>query len=467
MYLSKPCSILLASLYFLTTAASAQEPANNAADVVQKAISTNPEVQASWRTFRAAEYDIDFARGGYLPTADVVAGYGKQWRNYDEPREFSGAAAEISVVQMLYDGFKTSSDVKRFENAQLVRYFELLAQLEDTALSSVRAYQDVIRYRELVRLAEENLASHLEVYEQLEVSARAGVARRADLEQASGRVSLAESNLMTELANLHDVSARYLRIVGELPADDLAPLELNNSKLPLSLQDAMALAYQGSPDFHAALRNIDAQDAAIDSQKAAFHPELNLSARYGTQDHVNGEVDERRNEGRIGLDLRYNLYRGGRDQASLNKAQEEFNKSRDLRDQACIDMRQTLQIAYNDVQKLDQQLPILNQHRLSSNRVRAAYRGQFDISERTLLDVLDAQNEYFQASRAYTNALYDRGIAVARTLTTMGQLLPALEVVSNDLPTLSELGAEPIVVNADSACPADDISTITRYNPAR
>ncbi|MDP5292473.1 TolC family outer membrane protein [Oceanimonas sp. CHS3-5] len=461
----KSCAVLIAGL--CAGMAWAQPPASNAADVVRKAIDTNPEVQASWRTFRAAEYDIDFAKGGYLPTADVTAGYGKQWRNYDDPREFSGAAAEIFVVQMLYDGFKTSSDVKRFENAQLVRYFELLTQLEDTALASVRAYQDVQRYRELVALAEENLASHLEVYEQIEVSARAGVARRADLEQASGRVSLAESNLLTELANLHDVSARYLRIVGELPAADMAPLELNNSKLPVSLQEAMTLAYQGSPAFHAALRNIEAQNAAIDSQKAAFHPELNLSARYGTQDYVNGEVDERRNEGRIGLDLRYNLYRGGRDQASLNKASEEFNQARDLRDKACIDMRQTLQIAYNDVQKLDQQLPILNQHRLSSNRVRAAYKGQFGISERTLLDVLDAQNEYFQASRAYTNAVYDRGTAIARTLTAMGQLLPALEVVSNDLPTLNELGAEPMTVDAESACPADNITAMARYSPAR
>lgn len=461
----KSCAVLIAGL--CAGMAWAQPPASNAADVVKKAIDTNPEVQASWRTFRAAEYDIDFARGGYLPTADVTAGYGKQWRNYDDPREFSGAAAEISVVQMLYDGFKTSSDVKRFESAQLVRYFELLTQLEDTALASVRTYQDVQRYRELVALAEENLANHLEVYEQIEVSARAGVARRADLEQASGRVSLAESNLLTELANLHDVSARYLRIVGELPAADMAPLELNNSKLPVSLQEAMTLAYQGSPAFHAALRNIEAQNAAIDSQKAAFHPELNLNARYGTQDYVNGEVDERRNEGRIGLDLRYNLYRGGRDQASLNKASEEFSKVRDLRDKACIDMRQTLQIAYNDVQKLDQQLPILNQHRLSSNRVRAAYKGQFGISERTLLDVLDAQNEYFQASRAYTNAVYDRGTAIARTLTAMGQLLPTLEVVSDDLPTLNELGAEPMTVDAESACPADNITTMARYSPAR
>ncbi len=457
---SKRWPALTVGLYLLSCTALAQQPTLTITDVAQKAIATNPEVQASWRAFRAAGYDIDFAQGGYLPTVDVTAGYGKEWRNYTEQEEFTGGSAEISLVQMLYDGFKTASDVQRFEDAQLVRYFELLGQVEDTALSSVGAYQDVMRYRELVGLAEANLSSHLEVYNQIEESARAGVARRADLEQINGRLSLAEANLLTEKSNLHDVSARYLRIVGELPGLELAPLSLDNDHLPLNAREAIRLAYQGSPAFHAALRNIQAQEAAADSQKAAFHPQLNLTARYGTQDYVDNGIDERRNDARIGLDLRYNLYQGGRDQASLRRIYEEINQAKDLRDKACVDMRQTLQIAYNDVQKLEQQLPILNQHRLSSNRVRTAYKGQFDISQRTLLDVLDAENEYFQASRAYTNAVYDRGQAIARTLAAMGQLLPALEVVGGELPSLKDLGAEPIMVDAASACPAHDINAM-------
>lgn len=457
---SKRWPALTVGLYLLSCTVLAQQPTLTITDVAQKAIATNPEVQASWRAFRAAGHDVDFARGGYLPTLDVTAGYGKEWRNYSEKRDFTGGAAEVSLVQMLYDGFKTANDVQRFEDAQLVRYFELMAQAENTALSSVGAYQDVMRYRELVALAEANLASHLEVYNQIEESARAGVARRADLEQINGRLSLAEANLLTEMSNLHDVSARYLRIVGELPAFELAPVQLDNGNLPLNVREAIRLSYQGNPAFHAALRNIHAQEAAADSQKAAFHPQLNLTAKYGTRDYVDNGFDERRNDARVGLDLRYNLYQGGRDQASLRKAYEEVNQAKDLRDKACVDMRQTLQIAYNDVQKLDQQLPILNQHRLSSDRVRTAYKGQFDISQRTLLDVLDAENEYFQASRAYANATYDRGLAIARTLAAMGQLLPALEVVGDELPSLNDLGAEPIAVDAASACPDHDVNTV-------
>lgn len=458
----KLLACLVASSCLISATAYAQMPSATIADVARKAIETNPEVQASWHAFLASGHDTEFARGGYRPIVDFTAGYGhehRDWENYDGKRNFSGAAAELSLTQMLYDGMRTRSEVERFQSAQLVRYFELLDDVENTALQAMNAYEDVMRYRELVALAEENFEEHIQVFNQIEESARAGVARRADLEQISGRLSLAEANLLTEISNLHDVSARYLRIVGELPADNLAPVSLNDSNLPADVREALRLAYQGNPAFHAAIRNIHAQESAVNTARSEFRPRLNLTARYGTQDYDDLGRNNRRNDGRIALEFRYNLYNGGRDQASLQRAYEEVNIAKNQRDKACVDLRQTLQIAINDVRKLDEQLPALNQHRISSDRVRTAYKDQFDIGQRTLLDVLDSENEYFQASRAYTNALYDRSIAAARALTLMGELLPALDVVRAGLPSLADLGAETFPVDADSACPDLDVNS--------
>lgn len=442
--------------------AQAQSTSVTLADVARQAIESNPEVQASWHAFLASDHDVDFARGGYRPIVDFTASYGHNYRDWEEnnngKRNFSGSAAEISLTQMLYDGFRTRSEVQRFQSAQLVRYFELLDDVENIALQAMNAYEDVMRFRELVRLAEENLEEHLDVFNQIEESARAGVARRADLEQISGRLSLAEANLVTEMSNLHDVSARYLRIVGELPPANMEPVSLNDSKIPADVREALRLAYEGNPAFHAAIRNIHAQEALVETNRSEFRPRLNLTARYGTQSFDDRGFNNRRDDGRVALEFRYNILNGGRDRASLNRAYEEVNIAKNLRDKACVDLRQTLQIAINDVRKIDEQLPALNQHRISSDRVRTAYKDQFDIGQRTLLDVLDSENEFFQASRAYTNALYDRSIAAGRALTLMGQLLPALDVVRDGLPTLADLGAEHFTVDADSACPDLDVS---------
>lgn len=431
-------------------------------EVANLALENNPQLRAAWYEFAASEYDVDFARGGYFPVIDLNATYSHDRRNwepeYDGEESFSGASAGLSLTQSIYDGFRTSNEVKRFESQQLIRYYELVEAVESTTLQAFVAFQDVLRFRELVALSEENLDRHIDVFNQIEQSAQAGVARGADLEQISGRLSLAETNLLTEISNLHDVSARFLRIVGELPALNLVPTSINGQFLPNDVRQGLRMAYQSNPAFHAAIRNVESQNFLADSNRAAFHPQVVLNAGLSTSELDDRGFENRRNDGQVAVQLRYNLFNGGRDKASLNRSYEQINQAKSLRDTACYNLRQDLQIAMNEVSNLDEQLPRLEMHTVSSDRVRTAYKAQFDIGQRTLLDVLDSENEHFQAIRAYTDAIYNRTIASARALSSMGQLLPSLNIVSSGIPTLSELGAQTFEIDAQTACPDFDVN---------
>ncbi|QCU73508.1 TolC family outer membrane protein [Pseudoalteromonas distincta] len=427
--------------------------------VSSKAIENNPEVQEAWHAFKSSIYGVDAARSGYLPSVDVSASAGYERRNYGVEEEYNRNTAELSVTQMLYDGFRTSNTVDRFKRIQLIRYFELISQTEQTALEASIALLDVQKFKELVQLAEANLQEHESVYQQIEQSVGAGVARAADLEQISGRLSLAQSNVLTEYSNLHDVSARYLRVVGELPMNDTKQADLDEKNIPISVNQALDVAYKNSPSFYASLYNIEAQKANAKAQKAAFHPNVDLSARYGSQDRDELGQNETRTEARVGIDISYNLYNGGLDNANLEQAYQDINIAKYQRDQSCIDIRQSLQIAYYNVTILEQKLPALDQHRASSTKVKIAYKDQFDIGQRTLLDVLDAENESFQSTRSYIVALYDRQSAILTMLKEMGKLLPALNVMSDKYPTLKELTDDPIVHNAQNICPSYDVAT--------
>ncbi|WP_258364026.1 TolC family outer membrane protein [Halomonas sp. LBP4] len=431
--------------------------------VVQRAIATNPEVQAAWNGLRAADNDVGVARGNYLPSIDVAAGIGREDHENDSHGSYDTDFAELTLTQMLYDGFATRSEVESLDRAKLVRYYELLGASENVALEAVRAYLDVSRRRELVRLAQNNYADHLRVFNQIEERALSGAGRGVDLEQISGRLALAESNLMTEASNLHDVTARYQRIVGDLPAENLAPAPGLDDRLPPSVAEAVDLAFAGNPEFHAALENIEASRAEREGARAGFHPRLDLRGRTGTYESHDGNFDPlgRRDRHRIELVASMNLYRGGSDLASFRAATDRVEQAINQREKACIDVRQTTQIAYNDTQRLREQLDYLNQHRQSIDRVRGAYQQQFDIGQRTLLDVLDSENEFFEASRAYVNAQYDVALADARTLAAMGRLMQALEVRRDDMPTLAELGGDGIEINPDVICPAQGPSGFT------
>ena len=164
-------------------------------EIAQKAVLNNPEVVAKWHNFKAATEEVDVASGGFLPKVDLIAGTG---REYLKQPVFSGSKATqegyydrngwlVSLNQMLFDGFATRNEVKRLGKAQLVRYYELLDASEAIALEAGRAYLDVIRYRFLVNLAEDNYVQHRATFEQLLRRTQSGVGRRVDLEQAASR----------------------------------------------------------------------------------------------------------------------------------------------------------------------------------------------------------------------------------------------------------------------------------------
>ncbi|HTF96064.1 MAG TPA: TolC family outer membrane protein [Cellvibrio sp.] len=458
-------SLIFISFYVFSCSTLAQT--GNVKEAALKAIESNPDVQASWHEFKASVLDVRVARGGYLPSVDLAATSGETARDYDGRGSYSTAQGQVTLTQMLFDGFRTSGEVKRMDGIRLVRYYELLNTVENTALEAVRAYEDVKRNRDLVDLARNNYAKHREVYAQIDERVGSGVGRRVDLEQVAGRLALAESNLLTEASNLHDVTARYLRIVGQLPAEELVASDLAAQQLPPSIRDALVLAYQGNPGFHAAIKNISAAQAAVKVERSGYYPKAELRARGVTSRNQNGfdnrvDPDSWGDESAVELAITYNLYSGGSNRAAVRRSLEQVNQAKDLRDQACVDLRQTTQIAYNDSQRLREQLVALQQHKLSSDKVRSAYAEQFNIGQRTLLDLLDAENEYFQASRALITAEGDLEIAYARSLAAMGSLLPALGIVRDGLGILHDVKVEDSLKISESACPDDAPTAMSR-----
>jgi adhesin transport system outer membrane protein len=452
-------------LAFLSCVAHA-EPAANIHDAAIQAIESNPDIQASWHALKAAGHQVGEAKAGYLPSVDLAASTGKTKRDFNGRDDYTTTQGQVSLTQSLFEGFRTVGQVEHFEGARLVRYYELLHTIEDTAFEAVRAYEDVSRERALLSSARDNYAKHQEVFSQIEERVTSGVGRKVDLEQVAGRLALAETNLLTEASNLHDVTARYLRIVGNLPAADLTASELSQTNLPANIREALQLAYQGNSGFHAAIKNISATQANVKVARSGYMPKVELRARQVVSRNTNG-FDERVDAARYGdesaieLALTYNLFAGGATRSSVRRALEDVNQAKDLRDKACVDLRQTTQIAYNDSQRIKEQLKSLDQHRRSSDKVRTAYNEQFKIGQRSLLDLLDAENEYFQASRSYTSAQADLNIAHARTLAAMGNLLPSLKITRDNLVQVKDAKVSD-KITGNNACPLEAAEGFSR-----
>ena len=402
---------------------------------VELAVNTNPEVTARFNAYRASIDATDVARSGLFPHLDLAASVGQNQEvitsNSPQTQTLPQRQAGLTLSQLLWDGMGTSNDVARAGHERLARYFELLDTTEQTALEAARAHFDVQRYRRMVQLAEDSFVQHRYTYLQIQSRVKAGVGRGVDLEQAAARVALAESNLVTETANLHDVAVRYQRIVGVTPPAELPTIEMLRAGVPATQTEASNLAVRQSPAISASIESLRSARATVDTDKSAYQPKLEARLRSA----AGRNVDLTQNQNRLStaeIALSWNLYNGGADQSRVRQQVRLLGQAQDLRDKTCRDAHQTAAIAFNDIRKLQDQLVYLERNTLSIEKARDAYRQQFDIGQRSLLDLLNAENEVYTARRAYANAEYDLGYAYARTLAAMNLLGTQLGISRTD-----------------------------------
>jgi adhesin transport system outer membrane protein len=416
------CSLLV---LLLAAGVAGAQPADALRSAVEKAVNTNPEVAARYNAYRASVDAVDVARAAYLPRVDLSADLGREVDAYNnrspETQSLNRNAVGLSLTQLLWDGLGTKYDVARSGHDRLARYFELLDVTEQTSLEAARAHFDVQRFRRLVLLAEDNYVQHRYAYLQIQSRYKAGVGRGVDLEQAGARVALAESNLSTEVANLHDVTARYQRVVGSAPPRDLPLITLLRDAIPATAMDATNAAVRQSAAVSASIESLRSARAVADARQSVYQPRIEARLRGQVGQNIDSNLDQtKKNTAEIVLN--WNLFNGGADQARVRQQANLLSQSADLRDKTCRDTRQTTSIAFNDTRKLVDQLVYLDRNTLAIEKARDAYRQQFDIGQRSLLDLLNAENELYTARRAYANAEYDLGLAYARTHAAMYQL---------------------------------------------
>jgi adhesin transport system outer membrane protein len=260
------------------------------------------------------------------------------------------------------------------------------------------------------------------------------VGRRVDTEQAGSRLALAEINLITETANLHDVSARYQRLVGRQPADTIVPPGQLGSGFPAQAKTALDTLLRKNPALLAATENVESSQYEIYTRRAAYVPKLDFRARTDHTRNYLGEAGER-DYNVAELVVSWNLFNGGSDRARDKQTVEKKNLAFDLREKACRDTRQTLLIAYNDVLRLKEQSVFTARQVTLLEKTRDAYRDQFNIGQRSLLDLLDTENELLSARRSNVNAETDLTLAYLRTHAGMGTLLEHLGLQRLDAAT--------------------------------
>ncbi|WP_373454196.1 TolC family outer membrane protein [Bordetella genomosp. 1] len=398
--------------------------------VVEHTLLTNPEIQARYHDFQASLEGQTVARGAYFPQLNAQGYYGREYRRNvpDSGNEsWSRPGYNFELRQLIFDGFRTRNDVKQAGFDKLARFYDLLAVSDTTAMDAIQAYIDLQRYRDMESLARQNYGLHESTLKQIDERTESGVGRRVDQEQAVGRLALAQSNVMTETANLLDVTQRFQRITGMTPPESLQAVPDMSGRLPRNPTD-FNTSLRRNPSFLSKQASLQAAQAGVDASRGAFSPKFEFVASHGQDQSTSDPAYKDVRSSSLQVMMTYNLYRGGADSARLRQTAAQSYASRDLRDYTCRNVQQDLAVAWNNINRVRAQLPYLRDHEIATAKVRNAYREQFQIGQRTLLDLLNTENELFESRRALVNAEYDLQIAQYRWLALSHALLPALSL---------------------------------------
>ncbi len=402
-------------------------------ETVGKTIATSPDLLIRTNDRLAVDQELRQAKAGYLPSIDASAGIGRE--RSDNPTTRAGGLDAISLTrqelgikldQLLWDGGGTPGEVDRQTKRVNARAYGVQATADLVALRTAEVYLEVLRRQELVALAKENLRAHQQTHEQISLRSERGLGRGADVDQTAGRLALANSNWVAEKSNLREAEINYFRVVDEFPRSLVKPVAPQD-QVPPTMNAAVQQAIDGHPELKAAASDIEAARDQYKVAKAPYYPRLSVELGATANEDLDGVRGDNDDVSAM-LRLNYNLYRGGKDKARRAETFHLIDEAKEVRNRTCRQVVESMRLSWNAFAALNDRLVHLKKHVDAAERARDAYRKQFNIGQRTLLDLLDSENEVVSAKSDYINGQYDETFAIYRVLAGKGQLLAALSV---------------------------------------
>jgi len=427
---------------------------------VAAALAFRPDLQRSGALAEAAAAAVDEALAGYLPEVALEAMGGYRYRYSDQAAvelideappigiltSSFGAEAEeegadddggfsgegfaefgggLELRQLVFDGYGLEARVAAAEARLAGSLAGLQATVEDVAYDAVRAYLDLLRNQDFAAIALANLKNHRSLYGQVRSLGDAGRVSQADVSQAAARLALAEAGLAERVGGLAEAVAIFVATVGTAP-EDLAPPPLPAER-PVSEAAAVAQALQAHPDLAVGAAALEEGQAAVAGAEAAYWPRLEAVAGAHADRNITA-LDGDTLQAEIGAEANWTLYRGGGDAALVALAEAELAAAGHDLDETARLVAEDVAVAYRRLLTAEAVADPLARHVRAARQVVAAYRDQFAIGRRSLLDLLDAQTELNAAQLRESDARWRLLLAHYELQYAMGSLTAVLEV---------------------------------------
>lgn len=413
----------LALAAMLAATEAVAQPAADLRTALAVTYAENPQLDAARARLRAVDENVPRALAGFRPrvfadgTAEAVSG---QTDLGDLDRR--GASVGLSVTQNLYAGGATRAAVQRAEQEVRAERGRLLAVEQDVLLAAVEAYSATWRDRSVLDFARNNRDRIARQLRATRDRYSVGEVSRTDVAQAEARLARARADVERALADLAASTAEFRRVIGRDPAEDLEDPPAFE-ELPGTLEEALARA-ENHPSVAAARFDLASARAAVDEAVAGLLPTLDLrgDAAYAREPTTSLEWQRRAS---VALQLSVPLYQGGAAYARVRQARQTVTGRQRELDAATREVQRQVASAWEALRAAGAAIEAF-EAQVRANRIALeGVRQEALVGTRTVLDVLDAEQELFDSQVNLVRARRDRVVASYRLAAAIGELTAA------------------------------------------
>jgi len=389
---------------------------------------TNPVLAAQRAQLRATDEGVPQALAGWRPTVTVSAsaGRGTYFSNM-VPNRFEATrnprSGALTLTQPLYSGGRTVAATAQAEASVQAERAKLRATEQSVLLASTNAYLNVVRDEQVLALSINNEQVLRRQLEATDERFRVGELTRTDLSQAEARLARAVADRIGAEGTLKTSRANYLNAVGASP--DGLTLPAMPVGLPARLDDATATALADNPSVVAADRAADAAREGVDVVFGELLPtvsvQADISRTLDTGTLSSAEVYSTTAK-EVLLNLSVPLYEGGGTYARLRAAKQTASQRRIESDQARRDAVESASKAWESLESARAQVRSYEAQVRASDVALAGVREESKVGSRTVLDVLNAEQELFDARVALAKAQHDQLAAAFQLKAAEGQM---------------------------------------------
>ena len=332
----------------------------------------------------------------------------------------------VQANETVFNGNRTLNTIRQAESQVFGAREQLRNTEQNTLLSAVTAYMDVLQDTAILGLDRNNVDVLKEQLRETRDRFTVGEVTRTDVAQAEASLSSAQATALSAEATLQSAVARYRQVIGDQPTS-LAPVKPIERPLPKTLPEAISISQIEHPAISASLHGVDAAQLQVKIAEGALYPTIGLTASLTNQFDFKRDArptrPRRPDRGKITIPI----YQGGAEYATTRQAKESLSQQEIQTDSLRNQVRQAVVAAWGNNQA---SVGVVRAARaaVSANEVAlTGVREEAKVGQRTTLDVLNAQQALLQARTQLVQAEHDQVVNSYALLSAIGRLnIPTL-----------------------------------------